>query len=160
MSDKTQITQDGYNQLINEINQLMDIERPAVIKAVADARSLGDLSENAEYHAAREKQRMIESKLSELQKFHLSCEVVDFSVTANQTNVKFGASVSFLNLKTNEEKTITIVSEYESNPSKGLISINTPIAKIFLGKSVYDVCQFSFGGKLSDMEIIKIEYKK
>ncbi|QED23137.1 transcription elongation factor GreA [Candidatus Deianiraea vastatrix] len=157
-NNKIQITKKGFDKLIEQISHLADVERPAVIKAVSDARALGDLSENAEYKASREKQRIIESKLSELQKLHSMSEIIDLSNIVNKETIRFGARVKFLKCDTDEEKEVQIVSEYESDPTNGLISIKTPVAKAILGKKIGDVARLRLGENETELEILEISY--
>ncbi len=152
------ITQQGYDRLTAELNDLSQNQRPKITKAISDARELGDLSENAEYHTAKEKQRVIDSKLSQLQKIFSNCDIVDIKSIVNKDTVRFGATVTYMNLETEKVAKIKIMSEYESDPNNGIISIKTPIAKALLGKRMGDCCELRMGENTSELEIENIEY--
>ena len=137
--EKLPFTEIGLNKLKKEMSDLKSIERPAVIKAIAEARSHGDLSENAEYHAARERQGFIEGRLLELENVISRAEIIDLNkIIADK--ITFGTSVSIVDEETDQEKTLHIVGEYESNLENAKISLSSPIAKgilvIFL-KALY-----------------------
>lgn len=153
------ITKEGHQKLLDEMNYLSQVERPAVVKAISDARELGDLSENAEYAAAKEKQRVIDSKMSSLRKMESSCKIIDISKIANKNIIHFGATVEYFNITKNIENKITLVSEYESNPSKNLISVSTPIGKALLGKEIGDVAEVIMENGHMELEITKISYE-
>jgi len=136
--DKYPMTRPGVESLELELRQLKGVERPAVIAAIAEARAHGDLSENAEYHAARERQSFIEGRIKELDAVISAAEIIDPSQFAGQKTVRFGATVKLVDEETEEEKTLQIVGEYESNADAGRISITSPIARALIGKSVGD----------------------
>ncbi len=135
--EKLPFTEIGLNKLKKEMSDLKSIERPAVIKAIAEARSHGDLSENAEYHAARERQGFIEGRLLELENVISRAEIIDIS-KINADKVTFGTSVRIVDEETDQEKTLHIVGQYESNLETGKISLSSPIAKGLIGKVVGD----------------------
>lgn len=138
MNEKVFFTPEGYNKLIDELEKLQKIERPQIIKEIEEARSKGDLSENAEYHAAKEKQVFIERRISEISnKINRAC-IVD-PASALKDRVSFGCKVVLLNQDTNEEVTYMIVGEDEANPNEGKISVNSPIALALLGKESGDL---------------------
>jgi transcription elongation factor GreA len=135
---KFPITQKGYEKLEQEIKQLKYTDRPAIIEAIATAREFGDLSENAEYHAAREKQSFMEGRILDLEDKFSRADVIDISKLSNDS-VKFGAAVELIDDDTEEECIYHIVGEYEADISKRRISTKSPLAKALIGKKVGDV---------------------
>ena len=152
------ITSDGISRLQEELKQLRQVERPAVIKAIAAAREHGDLSENAEYHAARERQSFIEGRIAELEDKLTRVEVIDVSKVSGD-RVKFGAKVKLADCDTDEEVTYQLVGEYEADINAGLLSISAPLARALIGKSVGDIAEVNSPGGHKDYEIITISYK-
>jgi transcription elongation factor GreA len=140
MQEKIPMTQRGYDSLYVELKQLKTVERPSVIQAIADAREHGDLSENAEYHAARERQGFIEGRIAELEDKLSRAEVIDISKMIGETLgfVKFGATVRLMDEDTSEPHTYQIVGSDESDVRKGLLSITSPLARALIGKKVDD----------------------
>src|SRR5512134_1541573 len=134
---KIPMTQDGLARLEDELKRLRTEERPAVIRALADAREHGDLSENAEYHAARERQSFIEGRLMELEDKIARAEVIDPAKLSGKT-VKFGATVTLVDEDTDESSTYQIVGEDEADISKGRLAITAPLSRALIGKSVGD----------------------
>lgn len=157
--DKFPITQQGYEKLEKEIKQLKYVERPAIIEAIATAREFGDLSENAEYHAAREKQSFIEGRILDLEGKFSRSEIIDTS-KLSADSVKFGATVKLIDDDTEEENTYHIVGEYEADISKRRISTQSPLAKALIGKSIGDIVEVATpkGGKA--YEIVEISFQK
>ena len=155
---KFPITADGFERLSSELKRLKTVERPAIIKAISEARELGDLSENAEYHAARERQGFIEGKIVELEDMLARSEVIDISKLSNDT-VKFGATVRISDTDTNRENTYKIVGEYEADLEKGMVSISSPIAKALVGKNVKSFIEVNTPTGVKEYEILSIEYK-
>lgn len=157
--DKFPITQQGYDKLEQEIKQLKHVERPAIIEAIATAREFGDLSENAEYHAAREKQSFIEGRILDLEDKFSRAEIIDTSKLSTDS-VKFGATVKVIDDDTEEESTYHIVGEYEADITKKRISTKSPLAKALIGKSVGDIVEVTTpkGGKA--FEIVEISFQK
>ena len=135
--DKVPMTIQGHKTLEIELHDLKSVQRPAVIDAIATARELGDLSENAEYHAAREQQSFIEGRIQELEGVLGHAQVIDISSMSGDT-VKFGATIDIVDEDTDEEQTLQIVGPYESNADEGRISITAPLARALIGKSVGD----------------------
>lgn len=135
--EKVPITRQGLERLQDELRQLKSVERPQVIRAIAEAREHGDLSENAEYHAAREKQSFIEGRLAELEDAISRAEVIDASQIGGET-VTFGTTVTVADEDTDEESAYTIVGPYEADIAKGLISTSSPIARALIGRQVGD----------------------
>lgn len=130
------ITREGYEQLKKELGRLIEFERPAIVKAIEEARAHGDLSENAEYHAAKERQGLVEGRIQELQTQLGQCEVVQ--IQGPYEKAVFGATVTVANADTDEEKTYTLVGPYESAPEKGFISVAAPLGQALLGKETGD----------------------
>ena len=158
MIDKMPITPKGYEKLENELKELKYKERPAVIQAISEARALGDLSENAEYHSAKEKQALIEGKISYLEGALSTAEIIDPAKIAGDT-VKFGATVTYVDVETDEEKTYQIVGKEEADLEHGLISFESPIARALIGKKVGDEFSVSSPKGTRDFELLSIEYK-
>ena len=157
MEKKIPMTQQGYTVLKQELSHLKSVERPAVIKAIADAREHGDLSENAEYHAARERQGFIEGRISELEDKVSRADVIDPSkITGDR--IKFGATVTLHDDDSDEIVVYQIVGSDESDIKKGLLSITSPLACALIGKTVNTSVEVSTpsGGKGYDIK--KIEY--
>ena len=152
------ITKDGYIKLENEIKQLKSHDRPEIIKAIATAREFGDLSENAEYHAAKEKQSFIEGRIADLSGKLSSAEIIDLENIASD-KVKFGATVDLID-ENDISSSYVIIGEYEANISKGLISIASPLAKALIGKKVGDNIELETPKGDKFFEIVKITYKK
>ncbi|WP_203073033.1 transcription elongation factor GreA [Falsiroseomonas ponticola] len=154
---KFPMTAEGLARLEEELRQLKAEERPAVIRAIAEARAHGDLSENAEYHAAREKQSFIEGRIAELESVIPSAEVIDTSkLTGNQ--VRFGAHVTVVDEETEDEKTYRIVGQHEADMKKGSISISSPLAKALIGKKVGDSVEVPAPGGARVYEIAGVRF--
>src|SRR5579884_4559808 len=127
------MTSDGYNRLQEELKRLKTVDRPAIIRAIAEARTHGDLSENAEYHAARERQSFIEGRIAELEEIIAAAEVIDTSRLSGE-QIKFGAVVQLLDEETEKECTYQIVGAHEADIKEGRLSISSPLAKALIGK--------------------------
>ena len=155
--EKILITRAGYTALETELKQLKSKERPAIIQAIAEARELGDLKENAEYHSAREKQGFIEGRIKEIESIMGLAEVID--PTKMSGAVKFGATVTVADEDTDEEKTWQIVGEHEANIDKGLLNIKSPIARALIGKEEGDSVEVRTPGGEKSYEILSIDYK-
>jgi transcription elongation factor GreA len=156
--DKIPITADGATRLRDELKTLKTVERPTVIKAIAAAREHGDLSENAEYHAAREQQSFIEGRIAELEDQVSRMEIIDVKALKGK-EIMFGATVTLADEETDVEKTFQIVGEYEANPSDGLISVSSPMARAIIGRKVGDSVEVTTPGGQKDYEIVKVRYK-
>ena len=154
--DKIPMTPTGYAALDAELKTLKTVERPAIIAAIAEAREHGDLSENAEYHSAREKQSFIEGRIKELEGLISLAQVIDPKSLSG--SVKFGATVELVDEDTEEEKTFQIVGEAEANIEKGLLNINSPLARALIGKEEGDSVEVKTPGGSKDYEIVKVSY--
>jgi len=152
------MTTGGYDSLQDELKTLKSVERPAVIKAISIAREHGDLSENAEYHAARERQSFIEGRIGEIEDKLSRAEVIDVSKLSGK-KVQFGATVTIADEDTDEETTYQIVGEHEADVNAGRLSIAAPIARALIGKSVGDQVEVVTPRGQKDYEIIKVKYK-
>lgn len=156
--EKVPMTAAGFNRLQEELKHLKISERPAVIKAIAEAREHGDLSENAEYHAARERQSFIEGRVLELEDKISRAEVIDPTKLSGST-VKFGATITLADQDTDEESTYQIVGQDESNIKNGLLSIQSPLARALIGKSVGDSVEVSTPGGSKLYEVVKVVFR-
>ncbi|QQW88030.1 transcription elongation factor GreA [Helicobacter pylori] len=157
--NKEPMSMHGYNKICAELKQLKEVERPNIVKEIDIARGHGDLKENAEYHAAKEKQRFIEARIVDLSETIANAQVIDPSVLAHN-KVSFGSTIKILNLDNDKEFSYTIVGSVESNPAKGLISFGSPIAKSLIGKSKGDAVSIQLPNGESDFEILDIYYKE
>ena len=154
--DKILITKGGAASLEAELKNLKSVERPAVIRAIAEAREHGDLSENAEYHAAREKQSFIEGRVGELESIIGRAEVIDTSKLSGA--IKFGATVELVDEDTDEEKTYQIVGEPEANIEAGKLNIASPLARALIGKEEGDSVEVRTPGGERAYEILSIKF--
>lgn len=150
------MTPTGYKALDNELKTLKTEERPAIIKAIAEAREHGDLSENAEYHSAKEKQSFIEGRIKELEGMISLAEVID--PTKLSGAIKFGATVLLVDEDTEEEKTYQIVGEAEASIEKGLLNIKSPLARALIGKEEGDSVEVRTPGGTKDYEVLEVKY--
>lgn len=155
--EKIPMTRSGYDQLDEELRELKGNDRPAVIRAIAEAREHGDLSENAEYHAAREKQSFIEGRIKELEMILSRAEVIDPSRLSG--SVKFGATVRLVDEDTDEEKTYTIVGETEADLERGRLNIRSPLARALIGKDEGDSVEVVTPGGDKSYEILSIRFE-
>ncbi|MCB1310625.1 MAG: transcription elongation factor GreA [Sedimentitalea sp.] len=154
--EKIPMTPSGYAALESELKQLKSVERPAIIRAIAEAREHGDLSENAEYHSAREKQSFIEGRIKELEGVLGRAEVIDPARLSGP--IKFGATVTLVDEDTDQETTWQIVGEHEANVEKGLLNIKSPIARALIGKEEGDSVEVRTPGGERSYEVLKIAY--
>ena len=159
MNEKLPMTADGLAKLRSELENLKNSQRPNIIKAIAEAREHGDLSENAEYHAAREKQSFIEGRISELENKISRADVIDISALDN-SKITFGATVKITDLNSDETHTYTIVGADESDIEKNLISISAPLGKAMINKTINDVIEVTTPGGLKEYQINSIKYSQ
>src|SRR5690606_30319303 len=155
--EKVPMTAEGYRALDDQLKQLKSVERPSVIAQIAEARSHGDLSENAEYHAAKERQGWIEGQIADIEDKLARAQVIDVSKLSG-TQVKFGATVSVVDEDTEEEARYQIVGEHEADVKRGKISIASPIARAMIGKEIGDVVEVNTPGGVKAYEILKVDY--
>jgi transcription elongation factor GreA len=155
--EKVPMTAEGYQALDEELRRLKTQERPQVIAAIAEARSHGDLSENAEYHAAKERQGWIEGRIAEIEDKIARAQVIDVSKLSG-AQVKFGATVSVVDEDTEEEARYQIVGEHEADVRSGKVSIASPIARAMIGKESGDVVEVNTPGGVKAYEILKVEW--
>jgi transcription elongation factor GreA len=153
---KIPMTRAGFEQLDAELRDLKAVERPAVIRAIAEAREHGDLSENAEYHSAREKQSFIEGRIKELEMIISRAEVIDVSKLSG--SVKFGATVTVVDEDSDEEKTFQLVGEQEADLERGLLNVRSPLARALIGKDEGDSVEVVTPGGQKTYEILSIRY--
>ncbi|MDB9825229.1 transcription elongation factor GreA [Alphaproteobacteria bacterium] len=156
--DKIPMTEDGQKRLIEELKILKTVERPLIVKAIADARSNGDLSENAEYHAAREKQSFIEGRVAEIEDIISKAEIIDVSLLSGSV-VKFGASVTIINLEDKKESKYQLVGEFEADIESKKISVTSPIARALIGKKKGDYIEVSTPKGITSYEIKSVRFK-
>ena len=152
------MTQYGHNKLRDELKNLNKVQRPETVIEIDIARSHGDLKENSEYHAAREKLRFIESRIGELSLLLANSKLVDPS-TYSHDKVRFGSTIKLENMETEEESVYTIVGKTESNPELGLISFHTPLACGLMGKEEGDEVEVSLPNGKIEFEILEVSYK-
>jgi len=160
---KTPLTARGAEQLRSELEHLKRVERPRIIEAIAEARSHGDLKENAEYHAAREQQGFIEGRIKDLENKLANAHIVDVTDEHTRTladgKVIFGATVEVLELDGDQEQTFRIVGDDEADSTCGLISISSPIARSLIGKQVDEVVAVETPGGPREFEILEVRYE-
>ncbi len=149
----------GYNKLQAEVKLLRDVKRPQTVKDIEEALGHGDLKENAEYHAAKESQKLIDLRLSELAELIGSSKIVDPS-ELEHSKVSFGSTVVLCDVNTQEEFTYTIVGGCESNPDMGLISFNSPLAKQLLGREEGDDVKVQLPGGKKEFEVLEVRYQE
>ncbi len=154
---KFPMTGPGLKRLEEELKNLKSVERPNIIQAIAEARSHGDLSENAEYHAARERQSFIEGRIEELEMIVSAVEVIDPSSLSGD-NVKFGAHVSLVDEETEKEASYQIVGVYEADIKQGLLSVSSPLAKALIGKRLGETVSVPAPGGDRSYEIVGVKY--
>lgn len=155
--ERIPMTAAGYKALENEITHLKTVERPSVIRMITEARAHGDLSENAEYHAAKERQAFIEGRVIELDDMLSRAEVIDVSKLSGET-VKFGATVTLVDEDTDEKKKYQIVGDLEADAKNGRISISSPIARALIGKAKGDTVEVAAPGGARSYQILKVSF--
>jgi transcription elongation factor GreA len=156
--NKIPMTSDGFGRLEEELKNLKSVERPAVIRAIAEAREHGDISENAEYHAARERQSFIEGRVLELEDKIARAEVIDVSKLSGKV-IKFGATVTLIDEDTDEKNVYQIVGEDEADIKSKRLAITAPLARALVGKSVGDTVEVTTPGGSKSYEISKVQFK-
>jgi transcription elongation factor GreA len=156
--EKIPMTAEGLEPLKEELHQLKAVERHAVIKQISEAREHGDLSENAEYHAARERQSFIEGRISELEDIISRADVIDVSKLSGKT-VRFGATVTVADVDSDEEITYQLVGPYEADLAKKKISVQSPLGRALIGKTIGDTAEVSAPGGAKGYEVLKVKFK-
>jgi transcription elongation factor GreA len=156
--EKVPMTGEGYNTLDEELRRLKTQERPSVIAAIAEARAHGDLSENAEYHAAKDRQGWIEGRIAEIEDKIARAQVIDVSKLSGD-QVKFGATVTVIDEDTEEEGRYQVVGEHEADVKSGKISLTSPLSRAMMGKGKGDVVEVNTPGGVKAYEIRKIEWR-
>ena len=156
--EKVPMTLDGFNRLEEELKRLKTVERPEIIRAIATAREHGDLSENAEYHAAKERQSFNEGRVSEIENKIANAEIIDVSKLCGET-VKFGARVKLIDEDTEEEAIYQIVGEHEADIKEGRLSITAPLARALISKSIGDSVEVVTPKGSKGYEIISVDFK-
>ncbi len=156
--EKVPMTAQGHSDLTEELRRRQQVERPRIIQAIAEARAHGDLSENAEYHSAKEAQSLNEGRVAELEDKLSRAEVIDVSKLSGDT-VKFGATVTLVDEDTEEKKVYRIVGESEADVKSGRVSITSPTARALIGKKVGDTVEVNTPGGGKSYEVLKVAFK-
>ena len=152
------MTAKGAERLREQLTRLKTIERPRIIEAIAEARAHGDLSENAEYHAAREQQSFVEGRINTIESAIAEAQIIDVSTLDGGGKVVFGATVDLLNLESDEEVMYQIVGEEEADIDQGLISITSPIARALIGREEGDIAGVDAPGGVKEYEVLEVKY--
>ena len=155
--EKAPMTAPGYEKLTEEVKHLKSVERPSIIKAIAEAREHGDLSENAEYHAAKERQSFIEGRLLELQDLISRADIIDISKLTGEV-VKFGATVTVVDVESDEESVFQIVGSEEADVKAGRLSFTSPVARALIGKTIGDEVEVVAPGGHRGYEVLKVAF--
>ena len=155
---KSPMTATGVERLREQLSQLKTVDRPRIIEAIAEARAHGDLSENAEYHAAREQQSFSEGRINTIESALADAQIIDVTTLDAGGKVVFGATVDLLNLENDEEVTYQIVGEEEADITQGLISIKSPIARALIGRLEGDIAGVEAPGGVKEYEILDVKY--
>jgi len=155
---KVPLTARGADRLREELERLKRVERPQVIEAIAEARAHGDLKENAEYHAARERQGFIEGRIKDIEGKLSHAQIIDVTMVHADGKVVFGATVDVLELDDDSEHTFQIVGDDEADTKNGLISVSSPIARALIGKSEGDIAAVETPGGLREFEVLEVRY--
>jgi transcription elongation factor GreA len=155
--NKIPMTADGYNRLREELRRLKTVDRPAIIRAIAEAREHGDLAENAEYHSARDRQSFIEGRLAEIEDKIARAEVIDVSKLSGSA-IKFGAKVTLSDEETDEEQTFQIVGEDEADISQGRLSVTSPLARALIGKRTGETVEVATPRGAKSYEVVTVAF--
>ena len=155
---KSPMTKVGAEKLREQLHELKTVDRPRITAAIAEARAHGDLSENAEYHAAREQQSFMEGRINKIESTLANVQIINVKEINETDKVVFGATVTILNLNSDEEVTYQIVGELEADINTGLISIASPIARSLIGKQVGDIVDVNAPSGVIEYEIIQVRY--
>ena len=152
------MTKTGAEKLREQLHELKSVERPRITAAIAEARAHGDLSENAEYHAAREQQSFMEGRINKIESTLADAQIIDVEKINEKDKVVFGATVTILNLETDKKVTYQIVGELEADIKMGLISIASPIARSLIGKQIEDIVDVNAPSGVVEYEIVDVSY--
>lgn len=155
---KTPITAKGAEKIREQLSHLKTVDRPRIIQAIAEARAHGDLSENAEYHAAREQQSFTEGRIAALEETMAEAQIIDVTTANANGRIVFGTTVELMNLVNDKEVTYQIVGEEEAEIEQGLISITSPIARALIGKEKGDIAEVNAPGGTIEYEILDVKY--
>ncbi|MEM7300725.1 MAG: transcription elongation factor GreA [Pseudomonadota bacterium] len=155
--EKVPLTKGGYDALEVELKRRQQEERPRIVEAIAEARAHGDLSENAEYHAAKEQQSLNEGRIAELEDYIGRAEIIDISKIAGDT-IKFGATVTLIDEETEEEKHYQIVGDPEADVASGKVSISSPISRALIGKEEGDSVEVMAPGGSRTYEVLRVQF--
>ena len=155
--NKIPMTADGYNRLQDELKRLKTVDRPAIIRAIAEARDHGDLAENAEYHSARDRQSFIEGRLAEIEDKIARAEIIDVSKLSGSL-IKFGARVTLADEETDEEQTFLIVGEDEADISQGRLSVTSPLARALIGKRTGESVEVATPRGAKSYEVVTVAF--
>ena len=153
------VTAKGAQELREQLKGFKTVDRPRISAAIAEARAHGDLSENAEYHAAREQQSFLEGRIGMIESALSDAQIIDVTTLDAKDKVIFGATVDLVNVENNEEVTYQIVGEIEADIEKSLISVTSPIARALIGKKVDDIIEVNAPGGIVEYEILEVRYE-
>ena len=156
---KAPITAKGAQRLRRQLKEMKTVDRPRITQAIAEARAHGDLSENAEYHAAREQQSFLEGRIAAIEHAMADAQIIDVTTLSADGRIVFGTTIDLINLSNNEEVTYQIVGEVEADIQKFLISITSPIARALIGKQEGDIVQVMAPGGKVEYEIVEVRYE-
>ena len=156
---KAPITAKGAQRLRLQLKEMKTVDRPRITQAIADARAHGDLSENAEYHAAREQQSFLEGRIAAIEQALANAQIIDVTTLSADGRVVFGATINLINLSNDEEVTYQIVGEVEADIQRLLISVTSPIARALIGKQEGDIVQVMAPGGKMEYEIVEVRYE-
>jgi len=156
--ERVPMTRAGYEKMKKDLDHLKAVVRPQIINEIEEARAHGDLSENAEYHAAREKMSYVKGMIEEYDSRISMAEIIDVSALKGQTKIMFGAQVTLMEIETEKKISYQIVGEHESEIEKGKISIKSPIGKALIGKKLNDKVAVKTPGGVKEFEVIHVEY--
>jgi len=157
--NKAPITERGAQRLREQLKELKTVHRPRISQAIAEARAHGDLSENAEYHAAREQQSFLEGRIAAIETTLAQAQIIDVKLVSNENRIVFGATIDLINLENNTEVTYQIVGEMEADIELSLISITSPIARALIGKQEGDVIAVDAPAGIVEYEVLQVRYE-
>jgi transcription elongation factor GreA len=155
---KIPLTRRGADLLREELKRLKSVERPAIVKAIAEARAHGDISENAEYHAAKEQQSFLEGRIADIEDKLGRAHIIDAAAQAASGKVVFGSTVTLADADSGEELRYQIVGEDEADSKRGLLSVHSPIARAVIGKKQGDVVEVNAPGGIRELEVVRVDY--